>query len=66
MTTARISAGSQSRSSLDLAVARLAETLLRWSNRRAIRASITHEEISSLRETERATQNRPFYSTLVP
>ncbi|MCU1550466.1 MAG: hypothetical protein JWR36_1026 [Glaciihabitans sp.] len=66
MTTARISANSHGQTALDQVVARLAGALLRWANRRATRASITHEEMVRLRANEAATAPRPFYSTLVP
>ena len=66
MTTARISAVSQGQTPVDQVVARLAKALLRWSNRRALRARITHEEIARLRANETATRPRPVYSTLVP
>lgn len=66
MTTARISAVSQGQTPVDQVVARLAKALLRWSNRRALRASITHDEMARLRANERATETRPIYSILVP
>lgn len=71
MTAARITAASQStalyhQTSFDLAIARIATALLRWSNRRALSASMGNDEMTRLRANVAAVESRPVYSTLVP
>lgn len=76
MTTASIKTASRgsallvntayNQTALDLFVARVATALLRWSNRRAIRATISHDDMSRLLANVASTQSRAVYSTLVP